>query len=351
MEKIMRINTEVVFEWDDSSKSYNEVYCDSYEYSGVVDECKGGGTSGAVEHPSYIANTFNILVSGEAGDPSADDFKTVDTTGNVGINLLQALAIATYNENPYEDVNAFPPDTYNSISQEQWETTDTAIRDTALTTETTRWGIMHEAAKVKADNIFTGQEIDDEVDDFSAKGIDEFNTSVNRFSTGMAEANAIHSSSFIIGMALLERKRLDSINTHRTKLVITNQVKKTEYMMKAIADMASLMNMHMGNRLEILRWQTEINRIAIINKKEQIEMDVEFARADAIWDLELIGKAANVMAAPGGGQYLPEKPSAGASALSGALSGAATGATIGSAVPGVGTAIGAGVGAILGAFS
>lgn len=344
----MRINTEVVFEWDDSSKSYNEVYCDSYEYSGVVDECKGGGTSGAVEHPSYIESTFQVLVSGEADDPTEADFDTVGNgTGDTGINLLQALAIATFNENPYEDINAFPPDTYNSISQEQWETTDTAIRDTALTTDTTRWGIMHEAAKVKADNLFTGQEIDDEVDDFAAKGIDEFNTSVNRFSTGMAEANAIHSSSFIIGMALLERKRLDSINTHRSKVTITNQAKKTEYMMKAISDMATLMNMHMGNRLEILRWQTEINRIAIINKKEQIEMDVEFARADAIWDLELIGKAANVMSAPGGGQYLPEKPSKEASALSGALAGAGAGAALGP----WGAAAGGVIGGIGGWFS
>ena len=119
-------------------------------------------------------------------------------------------------------------------------------------------------------------------------------------------------------------------------------------MQKAIGDMVNLMNMHMGNRLELLRFQMELNRNATIFKKEQYSQDVEYDRTDALWDIEVIGKGASVMAAPGGGQYMPEKPSTIASAASGALSGAATGAAIGSVVPGVGTTVGAGVGAVLG---
>ena len=70
---------------------------------------------------------------------------------------------------------------------------------------------MHDSAKGKADALFTGDEIDDAVDSYAERTVDEFNATVNRYSAGMAEANAIHSSAFIIGMSLIERKRLDDI--------------------------------------------------------------------------------------------------------------------------------------------
>ena len=38
----MKINTKVVFEWNDESKQYEEVYCESYDYDGEVAECQSG---------------------------------------------------------------------------------------------------------------------------------------------------------------------------------------------------------------------------------------------------------------------------------------------------------------------
>lgn len=36
----MKINTKVIFEWDDESKQYEEVYCESYDYDGAIDKCQ-----------------------------------------------------------------------------------------------------------------------------------------------------------------------------------------------------------------------------------------------------------------------------------------------------------------------
>ena len=33
----MKINTKVVFEWNDDTKQYEEIYCESYDYDGEVD--------------------------------------------------------------------------------------------------------------------------------------------------------------------------------------------------------------------------------------------------------------------------------------------------------------------------
>ena len=349
----MRINTKVVLEW--RGDRYVETYCDSYNYNGPIDECKGGGTSGAVEHPSYIESTYQLLVTGEVADPIAADYTVGSDAGDAGINLLNAMAIATTVANPYASATSFVPDSYISSSQDEWATANTTLTGTGVTTDTTRWESMHDSAKGKADALFTGDEIDDAVDAYAEKTVDEFNATVNRYSAGMAEANAIHSSAFIIGMSLIERKRLDDINKQRSVLTLENERRKTEYMQKAIGDMVNLMNMHMGNRLELLRFQMELNRNATIFKKEQYAQDLEFDRTDALWDIEVIAKGASVMSAPGGGQYMPEKPSTIASAASGTLAGAATGATIGTAIGGpAGAAAGAvigGIGGLLGGIA
>jgi len=35
----MKINTKVVFEWNDDTKQYEEIYCESYDYNGEVAYC------------------------------------------------------------------------------------------------------------------------------------------------------------------------------------------------------------------------------------------------------------------------------------------------------------------------
>ena len=338
----MKINTLIEFKWSDETNQYEEIYCESYEYNGEIAHCGGGGgTSGAVEHPTYIEKTYQILVAGNTGDPESGDFTS-------SIHLLGALSTVLDATNPYASAAAFSPDPFIALDQGQLQQAEDALIDSTPTIDIDRWEALHDAAKDKADALFVGDNIDESVDIYADRTVDEFNANVNRFSSGMVEANAVHSSAFIIGMSLLESQRIRDINAHRTVLIMENEKAKTEYMKKAIGDMVSLMNMHMGNRLELVRWQTEIGRLGSIAKTEQFAKDIEYDREDALWDITAIGKAANIMAAPGGGTALPEKPSNAASSMSGALSGASTGAAIGSAVPGVGTAVGAGVGALLG---
>ena len=109
----------------------------------------------------------------------------------------------------------------------------------------------------------------------------------------------------------------------------------------------------MGNRIEVMRFQAEVNRLSIIAKKEQYEKDIEYDREDAMWDIGVITKGMTIMASPGGGVALPEKPTQGASAMSGALAGAAIGTNpaLMAATGGLSAPIGAALGGIGGALS
>ena len=334
----MKINTLIEFKWSDETNQYEEIYCESYEYNGEISHCGGGGgTSGAVEHPDYIEDTYQIMTGGASGS-SALAAKTLS------VDIFDALETVVSATNPYASAAAFSPDPFIALDQGQLQQAEDALIDSTPTIDIDRWEALHDAAKDKADALFVGDNIDESVDIYADRTVDEFNANVNRFSSGMVEANAVHSSAFIIGMSLLESQRIRDINAHRTVLIMENEKAKTEYMKKAIGDMVNLMNMHMGNRLELVRWQTEIGRLGSIAKTEQFMKDIEYDREDALWDITAIGKAANVMAFPGGGTALPDKPSTAASAMSGALAGATTGAAIGGPP---GAAVGAGIGAVL----
>ena len=343
----MRIYTRLELIWNSKLCKYTETYVESYEYNGDLALCGGGGgTSGSVEHPSYIEATYQLMLTGEASDPVAADYAVTDS-GTTGVSLLNAMALATTATNPYEDASAYAPDSLLSQQQGALDILDTATKSQDVTTETARWGELHDSAKTKSDALFTGDVIDELVESYADKTVDDFNTEVSRYSAGMSSINSVNSSAFILGMGLLERKRLTSINEFRAQQVSQREQAKTKYMTDAIHEMANLMNMHMGNRIEVMRFQAEINRLSIIAKKEQFEKDIEYDREDAMWDIGVIGKGMNIMASPGGGVAMPEKPSQGASAMSGALAGASIGAAFGP--PGM--AIGAALGGIGGALS
>ena len=344
----MRIYTRLELIWNSKLGKYIETYEESYEYNGDLALCGGGGgTSGSVEHPSYIEKTYQLMLTGEVSDPIAADYKTGADDGTAGVSLLTAMATATTAVNPYENAVAYAPDSLLSQQQGALDILDTATKSQDVTTETARWGELHDSAKTKSDALFTGDAIDELVESYADKTVDDFNTEVSRYSAGMSAINSVNSSAFILGMGLLSRKRLTSINEFRAQQVSQREQLKAEYMKNAIHEMANLMNMHMGNRIEVMRFQAEVNRLSIIAKKEQFEKDIEYDREDALWDIGVIGKGMNIMASPGGGVALPEKPSQGASAMSGALAGASIGAAFGPP----GAAIGAALGGIGGALS
>ena len=292
----MRIYTRLELIWDSKLNKYIETYEESYEYNGDLALCGGGGgTSGSVEHPTYIKTTYQLLLTGEVADPTAPDYAITDS-GTVGVNLLSAMATATHATNPYENAVAYAPDALLSQQQQALDTLDTATKSQEVTTETARWGELHDSAKTKADALFTGDAIDELVESYADKTVDDFNTEVSRYSAGMSSINSVNSSAFILGMGLLERKRLTSINEFRSQQVAQREQMKVEYMKNAVHEMANLMNMHMGNRIEVMRFQAEVNRLSIIAKKEQYEKDIEYDREDAMWDIGVITKGMTIMA-------------------------------------------------------
>ena len=76
----MKINTKVVFEWNPESKQYEEIYCDSYDYDGEVDQCqydpystfKAGFPSADIWGGSQPSQQFDFQAVGASMSPLAN---------------------------------------------------------------------------------------------------------------------------------------------------------------------------------------------------------------------------------------------------------------------------------------
>jgi len=321
----MKINTYVELQWNKDTKTYDEVYCEYFKATNVA-LCKGGGSSGEVAHPSYIEQTYNIFMSGTLEDPVATDY--------TGTTLMAAISTATLlDPNPYTDATSFAPDSMMAVSQDALDNYYDECISSDVSIATSRFTDINASSIAKADAIYTGDAIDDLVQQFAIKSEYDYNKDVNTFTGGMSEMNAINSSAFILGFAQLKSKRLQDIDEFRAKLVTDNEAKRAGYIAKANSDMIGILTSYMGQRIEAIKWQVEINRLGTIAKKEQYSADLEIDRADALWDIQTIKEGFAALSTPGGGQILSDKPTGGQSAMSGALAGAAIGGMVGG-VPG-----------------
>jgi hypothetical protein len=160
---------------------------------------------------------------------------------------------------------------------------------------------------------------------------------VPEFESGMRDINAVQTSSFALGKAMLYAKV--GLEAGKLAIATTNQAVEltTKYGENLRGQFAS---------------ELEYTKVVIVSAKEQRDMQIEIDAEEAKWVFfnyreagALLGSIGGAAAMPGGG-----KPSAAASVLGGAMSGAAVGASVSGGNP-YGAAAGAIVGGIGGYMS
>ena len=177
-----------------------------------------------------------------------------------------------------------------------------------------------------------------------------------RFESGMRDINAVQSSAFVIGRAVMESNYAAGMVEKKYQLI--NEIVKMRGMLVSAIDTAKRGST--DQRLQLLAGLDpfydslyarviDLGRLTVIAENEQAAMDADFDEKAGRWKLENWQTACNVMAAISGGTAVSTKgTNKGQSALAGGLSGAAAGAMIGAQLtapmPLAGAAIGAAIG-------
>jgi hypothetical protein len=381
----MKIYKRVVIRISDGETLYEE----SEEYTGPITYCGGGGgQAGAVEIPGVIKEVFDVMVNNDRASIS----QTMEDSMNTA-----------FSGNPFTGVTAYDPSTrignwetevgnFNTLIGALSETTDwAALFAQAVTTveanlNTPTLNAVTDIASAWIDPTPAAEdEIAADVDAFSGIMSDRISTDVlPRFQRGMQDINAVISSSFVIGQAVIEgmgdrdvAKYQGELRTkaflQKDQIIATSKLGESQALKEAHLqdDKINALNTELGNRMfvqgveQMIRYfMTRIdneraisqlvmegNKLGIVAEKEESDQQIDIDKLEASWDFEIWGHLANMLAAPTGGSV---PVVSGQAKVQSALSGAAAGAALGAVIPGGGattTAIGAGVGLLGGLLS
>lgn len=417
----MRVYTKVVINIK-TLKTIEEVH---RAYEGPVSLCGGGGMSGKVELPKKIDEVFGYMMYRDSSSMVLGDTMPNDV-------------IAARTNNPFTDITSLDPSSelaaidteiglYNTLIGALAETTDwAALMAQAVTTIgtsfvtvtpdapadiATSW--LDPTAGTATTNIkgewldpspATEGEIAADVNAFGAVADDRIEADVlPRFQRGMQNINAVMSSAFVIGGAIIERAanrdvakyqgqlrvaaftQADEIKARgkleesgkiadaeiqdialaaQGKLGESNRIadahiqddqittaqaeQKNKMYMLSVAQMLQYFMRRVDGELQVSGLIMEANKLRLIAEKEEAEEQMMLDESEGLWNFVIWQHAANMLAAPSGGAMVPgRKMSKGQSAMSGAMAGGAAGAQTGTWQ---GAAIGAGIGAMAGYY-
>ncbi len=254
----------------------------------------GGGGSGKVSYPSYMEDWHRDIL-GDSSSLSAD---------------LVSVMNAASGSSPWAAQLPYDPDADLAAMV---GTVDPLQAMVDLLSSGTGLDVV-------TANILNTTRAQDSVDAYAAD-LDARLTSevIPRFERGMQDINAVTSSAFAIGRALLEEN-------------LDRQVAKysADLNLKLYSDDAlKLIQLKLEYQRAATMALADIHRIKIVAKKEEADRGAEIDEKDALWDLEVFKYGGNMLAAIGGGTTATQKPSTAQSVIGGALAGAAAGGMVG----------------------
>lgn len=282
----------------------------------------GGGGSGAIDYPDYM----------EAWHSMALDDSGADTL----TSSLTDVMDAAIGNSPWATATVYNPDADLALMIAAPDELQNLV--TLLSNGTTLDTLIAD--------ILDHTRVDDAVTEYSADLGARLTAEVlPRFESGMRDINAVVSSAFVIGRAIIEDGQ-------------TRQVAKysADLHMRAFSnDALQVIGMKLQYQQVASSMIIEANRMKIVAKKEETEGNNQIEEQDALWDIEVFQYGGNLLAGIGGGTVNPKEDvtrskfgSAIGGAMSGAVAGAMYGATEGALV---GSVPGALIGGILGAAS
>ena len=296
---------------------------------------KGGDTETTIRYAPYLEAAHGGFLNHDGADYPLLSFTDVF---NEALNLTIANAGVDRHVSPYRD--------YVAINQEEGffgikEDDPTSTYE--LKNFPSLWDIfgkfmagldVHDLWGQVYEDVIRGPEIEAAVSAHSRTLQDQIDTvTLPPFLAGMRDINAVQSSAFVIGKAIIEETHVREVNKfagdirlRALELSVTQWGKHLEWSQSVVNVYAELMKLYYTARMDIDR------------------VNLEYDAKDSLWNINLFEYARSMIGAMAGAAAAPiaNEPSQLSKAVGGALSGAAAGFKAGGwAGAGIGAAFGA----------
>lgn len=289
------------------------------------------------DYPAYIKDAHELLMEKVLGD--YDD-------GYAGDGIL-ALQMAE--PNPYASAKAVDPRSYVSRVE---GAVDLYSNDVATLDPEDAWGRYMELSMEKAQKVLPStKEISAEVAGYRDKMLPGLMQSVGRFAGAMSELNATMSSSYIMGLAMMERGFNTDVADYAAKLEAQTHRDTAAMAVQGASLMAEMLFRTEDLRRTAVGMEIDAAKVGITALREYQQDKLTYDVEKRMWDFQLVHAGANMIGAIGGTALIPKAPNPLGAMLSGSMTGAATGigTTAFSGNPGI-IAAGGLAGALLGGF-
>lgn len=292
----------------------------------------GGGTSGKVDYPTYMKTTHN---------------EWLDNTGAASVttgNDITSLMMTAIGANPFSSLVAYDPDSdiaaaLAKVVNFEALNFNTFVASVLSNTLTPAVTAVDAALGITDTTSYLNSLVDAYSDQIQA---DVEQKALPIFERGMQDINAVMSSAFVIGRALILAEKDRNVARYTAEQYLRAFEHRITLLTQAMDTQLKAFSAEAVFKQAVAHLFTEAYRIKIVAKKEEIDTEMHIEEAIGKWPLEAYHYGCNVMACIGSAsvQTAP-KPNRFMSAIGGALSGAGVGAMLGSPIT-------AGIGGLLG---
>jgi len=310
---------------------------DSFEYEGKLAEAKGGGgASGTVDFPEYMKLVHHDWLNNEGTD-------VIGASHSVTAIIEAGIAAS-----PFAGEVAYDPDADIALFIAELGRFSTAVDSIDELTFWDQYALLMKATV--DDNIIDETSMLAATTAHSDMLDDRLTTEVlPRFEQGMRDINAVISSSFVIGKAILEGFNTRDVADFDAKLRLQAYSQRNQMIASGVSDMMRMLSARLSFRDSIAKATAEMYRVKAVLKKEELTEQLDIDQHDYKWSLDLYQAGGNVLAAISGASVSTQQgPTTAQSVMGGAINGAALGKSM-SDTP-RGTVIGAIGGALAGAM-
>lgn len=290
---------------------------------GALPTNPGGATLSDI-YPAYVSYAHaSMLLGASSVDPSDLSAVGEGTNPYNAFNFFQQLV----GENVYINAEAHDPTTDLLISSEAIDALSTLVA-TYLTSTPSTTGEMKtvEQFVAKARELFDTYNIDidndisDEVDIFERNSQDTYARRRNDFEGPMFDINAIESTTYIQGLALIAGERARTVDDLRVRLTAAGRQTRNAFMLQLADLMVQLQTRNAGLYQAIASLRDGHARWSYTSKREQAMQDVEYDLGEVTWEMEALKETAGILGAIQGIPLSAKKPSNLQTAVSTALS-------------------------------
>lgn len=319
----------------------------------------GGGSSGKVDYPDYMKTQHEAWLTAIAADITTAQGASPYTGVSAYDPATDLTAMSTATGTFYTEVNALIADA--SLDKDALANAiDALLTMIALVDTGSEIGTLF-STLVSSVNSTTSDYLESSIGAFdnALTSAIRMNT-LPKFEAGMRDINAVNSTAFIIGEAIIFAEKDRQVAKYAGDLAMKGVEISTRFVdvfMKAIEEKRNITTLLSDVYMKSLaslqaytHYELERGRFSITANKEEADENLRIDVADSKWDLEVYQFGANMLAAIGGGTVSTAntEPSKFQTALGGALSGASAGSQIGGSFGGSGGGWGGIIGAAVG---